>query len=341
MGYTVAVIGATGNVGREILQTLAERKFPADKVIALASEKSIGQEVSYGEDDILKVQDIAKFDFKGVDIALFSSGSKVSAAHVPRAAAAGCVVIDNSSQFRMDPDVPLVVPEVNPQALAGFRQRNIVANPSGPTIQMVMALKPLHDRFAIRRVVVSTYQAVSSVGVGKEAMDELFTQTRAIFVNDPIVKSVFPKQIAFNVIPQIDSVMEDGSTREEWKMMVETKKILDPKIKLSATCVRVPVFIGNAESVTIETDEPITAEEARDLLRVFPGLQVVDQQTNDGYITPVEVAGDNPVFISRIREDFSVENGLSFWSVADNLRKGSALNAVQIAERLVRDHLEG
>ncbi|MBP2300205.1 aspartate-semialdehyde dehydrogenase [Azospirillum picis] len=337
MGYTVAVIGATGNVGREILQTLAERKFPADKVIALASEKSIGQEVSFGEDDILKVQDLNKFDFKGVDIALSSPGAKVSAVHAPRAAAAGCVVIDNTSQFRMDPDVPLVVPEVNPQALAGFRKRNIVANPNCSTIQMVVALKPLHDRFRIRRVVVSTYQSVS--GAGKEAMDELFTQTRAIFVNDPITKSVFPKQIAFNVIPQIDVFMEDGSTKEEWKMMVETKKILDPKIKVAATCVRVPSFIGHAESINIETEEPITAGEVRQILRASPGLSVVDQQSPEGYITPVDVAGENPVFVSRIREDISVENGLSFWCVADNLRKGAALNAVQIAELLARDYL--
>ncbi|WP_372397422.1 aspartate-semialdehyde dehydrogenase [Azospirillum sp. HJ39] len=337
MGYTVAVIGATGNVGREILQTLAERKFPADKVIALASDKSIGQEVSYGEDDILKVLDLNKFDFNGVDIVLSSPGAKVSAVHVPRAVAAGCVVIDNTSHFRMDPDVPLVVPEVNPQALAGFRKRNIVANPNGATIQMVMALKPLHERFTIRRVVVSTYQSVS--GAGKEAMDELFTQTRAIFVNDPIAKSVFPKQIAFNVIPHIDTFMEDGSTREEWKMMVETKKILDPKMKVAATCVRVPTFIGHALSINIETEEPVTAEEARNILRASPGLSVIDQQSGEGYITPVEVAGDDSVYISRIREDISVENGLSLWCVADNLRKGSALNAVQIAELLVRDYL--
>ncbi|ALG70696.1 aspartate-semialdehyde dehydrogenase [Azospirillum thiophilum] len=337
MGYTVAVIGATGNVGREILQTLAERKFPADKVIALASDKSIGQEVSYGEDDILKVLDLNKFDFNGVDIVLSSPGAKVSAVHVPRAVAAGCVVIDNTSHFRMDPNVPLVVPEVNPQALAGFRKRNIVANPNGATIQMVMALKPLHERFTIRRVVVSTYQSVS--GAGKEAMDELFTQTRAIFVNDPIAKSVFPKQIAFNVIPHIDSFMEDGSTREEWKMMVETKKILDPKMKVAATCVRVPTFIGHALSINIETEEPVSAEEARNILRASPGLSVIDQQSGEGYITPVEVAGDDSVYISRIREDISVENGLSLWCVADNLRKGSALNAVQIAELLVRDYL--
>ncbi|MFS2011047.1 aspartate-semialdehyde dehydrogenase [Azospirillum sp. CT11-132] len=337
MGYTVAVIGATGNVGREILQTLAERKFPADKVIALASEKSIGQEVSYGEDDILKVQDLNKFDFHGVDIVLSSPGAKVSAVHVPRAAAAGAMVIDNTSHFRMDPDVPLVVPEVNPEALVGYRKRGIIANPNCSTIQMAVALKPLHDRYKIRRVVVSTYQSVS--GAGKEAMDELFTQTRAIFVNDPITKSVFPKQIAFNVIPQIDAFMEDGSTKEEWKMMVETKKILDPKIKVAATCVRVPTFIGHALSINIETEEPISAEEARIVLRAAPGVSVVDQQTSDGYVTPVEVAGDNPVFVSRIRDDFTVENGLSFWCVADNLRKGAALNAVQIAELLVRDYM--
>ncbi|AWK87595.1 aspartate-semialdehyde dehydrogenase [Azospirillum thermophilum] len=339
MGYTVAVVGATGNVGREILQTLADRNFPADEVIALASERSIGQEVSYGEDDVLKVEDLAKFDFSGVDIVLSSPGAKVSAIHTPRAAAAGAVVIDNTSQFRMDPDVPLVVPEVNPQAIAGYRKRNIIANPNCSTIQMVVALKPLHDRFGIRRVVVSTYQSVS--GAGKEAMDELFNQTRAIYVNDPVEKSVFTKQIAFNVIPHIDSFMDDGYTKEEWKMTVETKKILDPKIKVTATCVRVPVFIGHSEAINIETEEPITAEEAREVLRAAPGVTVIDHRANEGYVSPVEVAGDDPVFISRIREDFTVENGLSFWCVSDNLRKGAALNAVQIAELLARDYLEG
>lgn len=339
MGYTVAVVGATGNVGREILQTLADRNFPADEVIALASERSIGQEVSYGEDDILKVEDLAKFDFSGVDIVLSSPGAKVSAIHTPRAAAAGAVVIDNTSQFRIDPDVPLVVPEVNPQAIAGYRKRNIIANPNCSTIQMVVALKPLHDRFRIRRVVVSTYQSVS--GAGKEAMDELFNQTRAIYVNDPVEKSVFTKQIAFNVIPHIDSFMDDGYTKEEWKMTVETKKILDPKIKVTATCVRVPVFIGHSEAINIETEEPITAEEAREVLRAAPGVTVIDHRANEGYVSPVEVAGDDPVFISRIREDFTVENGLSFWCVSDNLRKGAALNAVQIAELLARDYLEG
>jgi len=337
MGYKVAVIGATGNVGREILTTLAERKFPADEVIALASENSVGKEVSFGEDDILKVHDLGKFDFKGVDIALSSPGAKVSAVHSPRAAAAGCVVIDNTSHFRMDPDVPLVVPEVNPQAIADYKKRNIIANPNCSTIQMVVALKPLHDRFRIRRVVVSTYQSVS--GAGKEGMDELFGQTRAIYVNDPVEKSKFTKQIAFNVIPHIDVFMDDGYTKEEWKMNVETRKILDPKIKVTATCVRVPVFIGHSESINIECEEPVTAEEAREILRAAPGVTVIDQRENEGYITPAEVAGDDPVFVSRIREDYTVDNGLSFWCVSDNLRKGAALNAVQIAEALIRDHL--
>ncbi|WP_207480057.1 aspartate-semialdehyde dehydrogenase [Arenibaculum pallidiluteum] len=337
MGYKVAVVGATGNVGREMLSILADREFPVEDVAALASEKSIGSEVSFGEDDVLKVQDLARFDFKGFDLALFSPGAKVSAQFAPRAAAAGCVVIDNTSHFRMDPDVPLVVPEVNPEALAGFRRRNIVANPNCSTIQMVLALKPLHDRARVRRVVVSTYQSVS--GAGREAMDELFGQTRGIYVNDPIVKEHFTKQIAFNVIPHIDAFMEDGSTKEEWKMMVETKKILGPSIKVAATCVRVPVFLGHAESVNVEFDEPISAEEARELLRESPGIAVVDHRADEGYVTPVEAAGDDLVFVSRIREDITVENGLQMWIVADNLRKGAALNAVQIAEALIRDHL--
>ncbi len=338
MGYTVAVVGATGNVGREILTTLADRNFPADEVIALASEKSIGQEVSFGEDDILKVQDLAKFDFKGVDIVLSSPGAKVSAIHAPRAAAAGAVVIDNTSHFRMDPDVPLVVPEVNPQAISGYEKKGIMANPNCSTIQMVVALKPLHERFKIRRVVVSTYQSVS--GAGKDGMDELFNQTRAIYVNDPVEKQVFTKQIAFNVIPHIDVFMDDGYTKEEWKMNVETKKILDPKIKVTATCVRVPVFIGHAESINIECEEPITADEAREVLRNAPGVTVIDHRANEGYVSPVEVAGDDPVFVSRIREDYTVDNGLSFWCVSDNLRKGAALNAVQIAELLAQDYLK-
>jgi aspartate-semialdehyde dehydrogenase len=337
MGYRVAVVGATGNVGREMLTVLAEREFPADEVVALASEKSIGKEVSFGEDDILPVQDLSRFDFKGVDIALFSPGAKVSAQFAPKAAAAGCVVIDNTSQFRMDPDVPLVVPEVNPGALAGHSRRNIVANPNCSTIQMVVALKPLHDRARIRRVVVSTYQSVS--GAGREAMDELFTQTRGIYVNDPVVKERFTKQIAFNVIPHIDTFMEDGATREEWKMVAETKKILDPAIRVAATCVRVPVFIGHSLSINVEFEDPISAEEARDLLRDAPGVSVVDHRADEGYVTPVEVAGDDLVFVSRIREDYTVENGLQLWVVADNLRKGAALNAVQIAELLARDHL--
>ncbi len=335
MGYKVAVVGATGNVGREMLQTLADRNFPVSEVVALASERSTGQQVSFGEDQVLKVQDLAKFDFSGTDFVLSSPGAKVSAQFAPRAAAAGACVIDNTSHFRMDPDVPLVVPEVNPHHLAGWRKKGIIANPNCSTIQMVVALKPLHDLAKIKRVVVSTYQSVS--GGGKEAMDELFTQTRAIYVNDPVEKKKFTKQIAFNVIPHIDSFMDDGMTKEEWKMVVETKKILDPSIKVTATAVRVPVFIGHSEAINIEFENPITADEARRALRAAPGISVVDHRLDEGYVTPVEVAGEDNVFISRIREDSTVENGLNIWVVADNLRKGAALNAVQIAEVMIRE----
>jgi aspartate-semialdehyde dehydrogenase len=335
MGYKVAVVGATGNVGREMLQTLADRNFPVSEVVALASERSAGQQVSFGEDQVLKVQDLAKFDFTGTDFVLSSPGAKISAQFAPKAAAAGACVIDNTSHFRMDPDVPLVVPEVNPHHLAGWRKKGIIANPNCSTIQMVVALKPLHDLAKIKRVVVSTYQSVS--GGGKEAMDELFTQTRAIYVNDPVEKKKFTKQIAFNVIPHIDSFMDDGMTKEEWKMVVETKKILDPSIKVSATAVRVPVFIGHSESVNIEFENPITADEARRVLRAAPGISVVDHRVDEGYVTPVEIAGEDNVYISRIREDATVENGLNLWIVADNLRKGAALNAVQIAEVMIRD----
>jgi aspartate-semialdehyde dehydrogenase len=337
MGYKVAVIGATGNVGREMLQTLAERDFPADEVIGLASERSVGREVSYGEKAIIKVRDLAKFDFTGTDIALSSPGAKVSAVFSPKAAAAGCVVIDNTSHFRMDPDIPLVVPEVNPEAIARYRKRGIIANPNCSTIQMVVALKPLHDLARIKRVVVSTYQSVS--GAGKEAMDELFNQTRAIFVNDPVKPDRFPKQIAFNVIPHIDVFMDDGSTKEEWKMVVETKKILDPAIAVSATCVRVPVFVSHAEAVTVEFESPIDETTAREALRQAPGVVVVDHRASEGYVTPIEAAGEDAVYVSRLRKDPTVKYGLSFWCVADNLRKGAALNAVQIAEVLVRDYL--
>ena len=337
MGYRVAVVGATGNVGREILQTLAERAFPIDDIVALASQRSVGREVSFGEDDVLPVRDLSTFDFKGWDLALSSPGASVSAKCAPAAGRAGCVVIDNTSQFRMDPDVPLVVPEVNRDAIAGYSKRNIIANPNCSTIQMVMALKPLHDRVPIRRVVVSTYQSVS--GTGRDAMDELFNQTRAVYVNDPIVKEKYPKQIAFNVIPQCDRFMEDGSTKEEWKMMVETKKILDPRIRVHATCVRVPVFIGHGEAVNIEFEHPLEADEAREILRAAPGVVVVDHRADEGYVTPQECAGEDPVYVSRIREDPSIDNGLSLWVVADNLRKGAALNTVQIAEALVEDYL--
>ena len=336
MSYKVAVVGATGNVGREMLQTLVEREFPAGDVVALASAKSIGKEVSFGDDDILKVQDLATFDFRGTDIVLSSPGAKVSAAFSPKAAAAGAVVIDNTSHFRMEPDVPLVVPEVNPQAIAGFHKRGIIANPNCSTIQMVVALKPLHDLAKIRRVVVATYQSVS--GAGKDGMDELFEQTRGVYVNEPAYKyqQKFTKQIAFNVIPHIDVFMDDGFTKEEWKMAVETRKILDPDIQVIATCVRVPVFIGHAEAVTVEFEQPISEAEARAALKAAPGISVVDHRANEGYVTPAECAGEDAVYVSRLRKDPTVEHGLSFWCVADNLRKGAALNAVQIAEELVR-----
>ena len=333
MGYKVAVVGATGNVGREMLQTLSERAFPADEVVALASERSTGREVSFGEHGVLKVQRLEDFDFKGFDIGLFSPGAKVSAEHAPRAARAGCVVIDNTSHFRMDPDVPLVVPEVNPHAIAQHTKRNIIANPNCSTIQMVMALKPLHDAAKVRRVVVSTYQSVS--GAGKEAMDELFNQTRGIFVNDSVVKEQFTKQIAFNCIPHIDVFMEDGATKEEWKMAVETRKILDRDIKVTATCVRVPVFIGHGEAVNVELANDLSVDRARALMRAMPGITVIDHRADEGYVTPVECAGEDMIFVSRIRKDPTVKHGLSFWVVADNLRKGAALNAVQIAEHLL------
>ncbi|MDX1483832.1 MAG: aspartate-semialdehyde dehydrogenase [Alphaproteobacteria bacterium] len=337
MGYKVAVVGATGNVGREMLQTLSEREFPADEVIALASSASVGKEVSFGEDKVLKVSNLEHYDFEGTDIALFSAGSAVADIHGPRAAAAGCIVIDNSSRFRMDEDVPLVVPEVNPEAIALCRERNIIANPNCSTIQMVVALKPIHDLATIRRVVVATYQSVS--GAGKAAMDELFNQTRGIYVNEPVVKENFTKQIAFNVIPHIDVFMEDGSTKEEWKMRVETQKILDPSIEVQATCVRVPVFIGHGEAVNLELESPLGEDEAREALDNAPGVVVVDHRADEGYVTPEECAGEDPVYVSRIRIDDTVEHGLSLWVVADNLRKGAALNAVQIAEELIRQHL--
>jgi aspartate-semialdehyde dehydrogenase len=339
MGYRVAVVGATGNVGREMLSILAERKFPVSEVAALASSRSVGMKVSFGDTETVKVKCLDDFDFRGFDIALFSPGSKVSAVHAPRAAQAGCVVIDNTSQFRMDPDIPLVVPEVNRSALAGYSRRNIIANPNCSTMQMVVALKPLHDRFKIKRVVVATYQSVS--GAGKEGMDELFNQTRAIYVNDPIDRKKFTKQIAFNVIPHIDVFMDDGSTKEEWKMVVETKKILDPAIKVSATCVRVPVFIGHSEAVNVEFERPVDDDEARAVLRAAPGIAVIDHRADEGYVTPVEAAGEDLTYVSRIRVDPTVENGLNLWVVSDNLRKGAALNAVQIAEALAVDYLGG
>jgi len=338
MGYRVAVIGATGNVGREMLKILAERNFPADEVIPLASSRSLGMSISYGDNQELKCQDLADFDFRGVDIALSSPGAKVSQVHSPRAAKAGAVVIDNTSFFRMDPEVPLIVPEVNAHALSGYTKRNIIANPNCSTMQMVVALKPLHDVAKIKRVVVSTYQSVS--GAGKEGMDELFEQTRGIYVNQAPEKKKFTKQIAFNVIPHIDVFMDDGFTKEEWKMEVETKKILDPKIKVVATCVRVPVFVGHSEAVFVEFEDPISDAEARRILRDAPGCAVVDHRADEGYVTPVEAAGEDKVYCSRIRVDKTVPNGLTFWCVSDNLRKGAALNAVQIAEELVRQGLK-
>ena len=337
MGYRVAVVGATGNVGREMLQILDQRQFPVDDVIALASERSAGSEVSFGEDQVLKVQRLDTFNFKGIDIVLSSAGAKISAAFAPKAAAAGAVIIDNTSHFRMDPDVPLVVPEVNPQAIAGYKKKGIIANPNCSTIQMLVALKPLHDAAKIKRVVVATYQSVA--GAGKEGMDELFNQTRAVYMNAPIERTKFTKQIAFNVIPHIDVFMQDGTTKEEWKMVVETKKILDPAIEVIATCVRVPVFIGHSEAVNVEFENEMSVEQARAALRAAKGVTVIDHRADEGYVTPNECAGEDDVFVSRIRKDPTVKHGLALWVVADNLRKGAALNAVQIAEVLAQEHL--
>ncbi|RWB16218.1 aspartate-semialdehyde dehydrogenase [Mesorhizobium sp.] len=332
MSFKVVVVGATGNVGREMLNILDERGFPASEVVALASRRSQGTEVSFG-DRTLKVKALDTYDFSDTDICVMSAGGNVSKEWSPKIGKQGCVVIDNSSAFRYDPDVPLIVPEVNPDAIEQFSRKNIIANPNCSTAQLVVALKPLHDVATIKRVVVATYQSVS--GAGKEGMDELFTQTRAVFVADQVDVKKFTKRIAFNVIPHIDVFLDDGFTKEEWKMVAETKKMLDPKIKLTATCVRVPVFIGHSEAVNIEFEKPITADEAREILRDAPGCQVLDKRENGGYITPLESAGEDATFISRIREDSTIDNGLSMWVVSDNLRKGAALNAVQIAELLV------
>lgn len=333
MSYKIAVVGATGNVGREILNILDERKFPVREVVALASRNSAGKQVSFGEHKTLDVQVLDDYDFTGTDIALFSPGSAVSKIHAPRAAAAGCVVIDNTSYFRMEADIPLVVPEVNPEALKDFRKRNIIANPNCSTIQMVVALKPLHAVNPIKRVVVSTYQSVS--GAGKDAMDELYEQTKGLFMHDHKEPKKFTKRIAFNVIPHIDSFMENGMTKEEWKMVEETKKILGANIKVSATCVRVPVFIGHSESVNIEFTNPISAEEVFELLEDAPGVTIVDRREDGGYATPQEYVGEDGVFVSRVRKDPTIENGINLWVVSDNLRKGAALNAVEIAETLI------
>ncbi|MFP4569353.1 aspartate-semialdehyde dehydrogenase [Rhodosalinus sp.] len=332
MGYKVAVVGATGNVGREMLNILAERAFPVDEIAALASRRSLGTEVSFG-DRTLKTRDLDAFDFAGWDIALFAIGSDATKTYAPKAARAGCVVIDNSSLYRYDPDVPLVVPEVNAEAVEGYAKKNIIANPNCSTAQMVVALKPLHDRARIKRVVVSTYQSVS--GAGKEGMDELWDQTKAIYnPTDEIAPKKFQKQIAFNVIPHIDVFMEDGSTKEEWKMVAETKKIVDSSIKVTATCVRVPVFVGHAEAINLEFEDHLDEDEARDILREAPGIMVVDKREDGGYVTPIECVGDFATFVSRIRQDSTIDNGLNLWVVSDNLRKGAALNAVQIAEVL-------
>ena len=336
MSYKVAVVGATGNVGREMLNILAERNFPVREVVALASENSRGKEVSFGE-KILKCQVLDDYDFKGTDIALFSPGASVSKIHAPRAAAAGCIVIDNTSHFRMEKDIPLVVPEVNPQDIANYKTKGIISNPNCSTIQMLVALKPLHDAAKIKRVVVSSYQSVS--GAGKEGMDELYEQTKKKFVYDDVEPKKFSKQIAFNVIPHIDVFMEDGSTKEEWKVVNETKKILDKNIEVAANCVRVPVFVCHSEMVNIEFEKPLSVEEAREILENAPGITVVDRREPGGYATPVEVTGEDDVFVSRIRKDATVKNGLSMWIVGDNLRKGAALNAVQIAEELINTFL--
>ena len=338
MGYRIAVVGATGNVGREMLNILAERAFPVDEIVALASRKSLGTEVSFG-DQTLTTKDLATFDFTGWDMALFAVGSAATKDYAPKAAKAGCVVIDNSSLYRYDPEIPLIVPEVNPDAVHAYKNKNIIANPNCSTAQMVVALKPLHDRAKIKRVVVSTYQSVS--GAGKEGIDELWDQTKSIYnpTDDKPAKK-FTKQIAFNVIPHIDVFMEDGSTKEEWKMVAETKKIMDPKIKVTATCVRVPVFVGHSEAINIEFEDFLDEEEARDILREAPGIMVIDKREDGGYVTPIECVGDFATFISRIRQDSTIDNGLNLWCVSDNLRKGAALNAVQIAELLGRECLK-
>ena len=337
MTYSVAVVGATGVVGHEMLNILVERQFPYDKVVAVASDRSRGKEVSLG-DSTLKVKALNDFDFSGIDIALFSVSSKIAREYGPKAAAAGAVVIDNSSAFRMEPNVPLIVPEVNAHAISGYAKRNIVANPNCSTAQLVVALKPIHDAAKIKRVVVATYQSVS--GAGNEAMDELFSQTRAVYVNDPIKPQQFTKQIAFNVIPHIDDFMDDGATKEEWKLVVETRKILDGDIKLVATCVRVPVFVGHSEAVHVELAKPLAPDDARELLRESPGLLVIDSHEDGGYMTPLESVGEYATYVSRIRNDPTVKNGLALWVVSDNLRKGAALNAVQIAELLISKHLK-
>ena len=339
MGYRVVVVGATGNVGREMLNILAEREFPIDEIAAVASPRSQGVEIEFGDTGrMLKVQNVEHFDFTGWDIALFAAGSGPTKIYAPKAASQGCTVIDNSSLYRMDPDVPLIVPEVNPDAIDGYTARNIIANPNCSTAQMVVALKPLHDKAKIKRVVVATYQSVS--GAGKEGMDELFEQSRAIFVGDQVEPKKFTKQIAFNVIPHIDSFLDDGSTKEEWKMVAETKKILDPKIKVTATCVRVPVFIGHSEALNVEFEDEISATKAQDILREAPGVMLVDKREDAGYVTPIECVGDYATYVSRVREDPTVDSGLALWCVSDNLRKGAALNAVQIAELLGRRHLK-
>lgn len=333
MALRVGVVGATGNVGRELFNIMDERDFPADEVFAIASRRSIGRKCSYG-DKTLACHDIEQFDFSKLDVVLMSAGGSVSKEWSPRIAAAGAIVIDNSSAWRMDPDVPLVVPEVNGEAVLDYGKKNIIANPNCSTAQLVVALKPLHAAAGIKRVVVSTYQSVS--GAGKAAMDELWTQTKGLYVNDTPTAQEFSRQIAFNVIPQIDVFMEDGFTKEEWKMRVETQKIVDPAIELVATCVRVPVFVGHSEAVSVELEDPLSVEDARDLFRNADGVVLIDNPEEDQFVTPVECAGEWASYVSRVRLDPTTKNGLLFWNVSDNLRKGAALNAVQIAEELIR-----
>ena len=333
----IAIVGATGNVGREVLDIIDDREIQYSDLVALASKKSEGMEINFGEDKSIIVKNLSEYDFTGTDIAIFSAGASVSEEYAPIAAKKGCIVIDNTSHFRTDPDVPLVVSEVNPEDIKNYRKKNIIANPNCSTMGMLVAIKPLHDQFKVKRLVVSTYQSVS--GSGKEGEDELDNKTRSLLNNKPITKQKFTKQIAFNLIPHIDVFLDDGQTKEEWKMYQETKKILDPNIELTATCVRVPVFVSHSIAVNVEFEKPYEEDQVREIYKTAPGLKVVDFRVDEGYVTPVEVAGLDPVYVSRIRRDKTIENGLNFWCVSDNLRKGAALNTVQITEILIKDYL--